>query len=103
MVRLRAWEAVGLDVHREAGLPTAHEALERIIGILTTTPSDPAVFARASLLGRAVFDFRMSRFAWAGPADLRADVALDTPDEHALIEALADFLWASRHQQLTGE
>src|SRR5207249_1360466 len=28
MVRLRAWEAAGLDVHRRAGLPTAHRTLE---------------------------------------------------------------------------
>ena len=101
MVRLRAWEAAGLDVHCEAGLPTAHGALEHIIGIITAAAADPAELARAGILGRAVFDLRMSRFAWAGPTEFRADVALDAPDDQVLIEILADFFWASRLCQQT--
>jgi hypothetical protein len=96
MVRLRAWEAAGLDAHRRAGLMTADEALEHIIDVLTRAAADPAELARAGALGRAVFDLRMSRFAWAGPMEYQADIALDTPDEEALIDALAKFLWGSR-------
>lgn len=103
MTRLRAWEAAGLDVHCQAGLPTAHEALEHVIDVITAAAADPAALARAGALGRAVFDLRMSRFAWAGPEDFRADIALGTPDEDALIEALADLLWASRLRQQTDQ
>jgi hypothetical protein len=48
-----------------------------------------------------VFDLRMSRFAWAGPTELRADVALDDPDEDVLLETLVDLLWASRFRNKT--
>jgi hypothetical protein len=92
MVRLRAWEVAGLDMHRRAGLPTAREALEHIVGVLTAAAANPAELTRAGRLGRAVFGLRMSRFAWAGPTELRADVVLDDPDEDVLLEALVDLL-----------
>ena len=82
-----------------AGLPSARDALGHVIGVITAAAADRAALARAGALGRAVFDLRMSRLAWAGPAELQADVALDAPDEDALIEALAVFLWASRCEQ----
>jgi hypothetical protein len=95
VARLRAWEAAGLDEHRRAGLPGAREALEHVVGLLTLAAADPTELAHAGRLGRAVFDLRMSRFAWAGPGELRIDAVLDEPDEEALIDALADFLWAA--------
>lgn len=95
--RLRAWEAAGLDAHRAAGLPSARDALGRVIDIIIAAAADRAALARAGALGRAVFDVRMSRFAWAGPTELRADVALGTPDDEDLLEAVADLLlWAAR-------
>jgi hypothetical protein len=103
MARLRAWEAAGLDVHRRAGLPTAHEALSYIIDTITAAAADRAQLARAGRLGRAVFELRMSRFAWVGPTELRADVALDDPDEDVLLEALVDLLWASRLRRQTDQ
>ena len=99
MVRLRAWEEAGLAVHRAAGLPTAREALGHIIDVICAAAADPAALARAGHLGRAVFELRMSRFAWAAPTELGADVALDGPDEDGLIESLADLLWATRLRQ----
>jgi hypothetical protein len=95
MVRVRAWEAAGIDAHR-ANLMSADEALGHIIDVLVQAAANPAALACAGRLGRAVFDLRMSRFAWAGPTEFQADVELDAPDEEALINALADFLWSSR-------
>lgn len=92
MVRLRIWEATGLGVHLKAGLPTACEALEHVINILTAAAADSTELARAGRLGRAVFDLRMSQFAWAGPTEFGADVALDTPNSDVLIESLAKYL-----------
>ena len=95
--RLWAWEAAGLDAHLVAGLPSARNALGHVIDIITAAAADRAALARAGALGRAVFDLRMSRFAWAGPTELRADVALGTPDDEDLLEAVADLLlWAVR-------
>ena len=96
MVRLQSWEAAGLDAHRRAGLLTGDEALEYIIEVLTRAAADPAELARAGLLGRAVFELRMSKFAWAGRTEFQADIALDDADEEALIDALAEFLWEFR-------
>lgn len=79
VVRLRAWEAAGHDAHRAAGLPSARDALGRVAGIIIAAADDRAALARAGALGRAVFDLRMSRFAWAGPTELRADVARARP------------------------
>ena len=93
MARLRAWEAAGIDVHRRAGLMTGEEALEHIIDVLVRAAANPAELARAGLLGRAVFAFRMNKFAWAGPTEFQSDIALDSADDGALIEALAEFLW----------
>jgi hypothetical protein len=99
MTRLRAWEEAGLDVHLQAGLPDAHRALEHIIDILISAAKNPAEIARAGHIGRAVFDLRMNRFAWAGPVELQVDVALDNIEEDTLIAALADLLWAARPRQ----
>ena len=99
VMRLRAWEAAGLDAHRAAGLPSARDALGHVVGIMTTAVADRSALARAGNLGRAVVDRRMSRVAWAGPAELRADVVLGAPDEDDLIEAVADLLlWTARRQ-----
>ena len=101
MVRLRAWEVAGFDEHLKAGLPTAHEARSQIIDIIQRAVTDPTQLARAGALGRAVFDLRVSQFAWVASMEFQADIALCIPDEDTLIEALADLLWASRLPQKT--
>jgi hypothetical protein len=96
-VRLRRWEAAGCAVHLEAGLPTARAALHRVVNILLEAATDRAALASAGELGLAVFGLTISRFAWTAPARLGADVVLDGGDEDALVEALAQFVWAHRH------
>jgi hypothetical protein len=44
-----------------------------------------------------VFDLSISRFAWTARVEFETDIALDTGDEDALVEVLAQFLWAHRH------
>lgn len=96
-LRLLAWEAAGLDVHRQAGLPAALDAIRRAFaeapGYLLRDPTAPAPYPP---LFRAVLRLTADRLAWAGRRDLGADVVLGDPDEDALIEALAAFLWAHR-------
>jgi hypothetical protein len=38
----------------------------------------------------------VERFAWHGPRDLAADVALDELTDDAALDALAEYLWATR-------
>jgi hypothetical protein len=47
------------------------------------------------LFGRVV-GVLMDRFAWAGPAELHAEVILDTVEEDRLADALAALLWHTR-------
>ena len=102
VVRLRRWEAAGLAVHREAGLPTARAALNFVIHTLVAA-ADPEALAAAGALGREVPGLAMGRLAWTARAELGADVALDADDEDALVEALAQFLWARRHDASAAE
>lgn len=97
IVRLRRWEAAGLVVHTEAGLPTAAAALTRLVAILTAAAADRTALADAGVLARSVFELTVDRFAWTAQPELGTDVVLLADDEDALIAALAPFLWTHRH------
>ena len=97
VVRLRRWEAAGHAVHVEAGLPSARAALHHVIKTLVDAAANRAALAVAGALGRAVVDLTVSRFAWTARPELGSDVVLHVTDEDALVEALAQFLWAHRH------
>lgn len=97
VVRLRRWEAAGYAVHVEAGLPTARGALSRVIYTLVKAAANRALLAAAGALGRAVFELTVTRFAWAAPRELGTDIMLNIDDEDSLVEAMAQFLWARRH------
>jgi hypothetical protein len=90
-LRLDTWESHGCFIHRELGLPAAEEVIRAAVQSLT----DLAI-GRPDLLEAAVRIF-CERFAWNGRSDLNADVVLDDITDDAALEALAAFLWASRH------
>lgn len=96
VVRLRRW-AAGYAVHVGAGLPTARAALYHVIRTLADAAADRAALAAGGALGRAAFDLTVTRFAWAARTELGSDVVLDASGEDALVEALAQLLWACRH------
>lgn len=102
-VRLRRWEASGYTFHVEAGLPTARTALRRVITTLIGAAADRGVLAAAGELGLAVFGLTVSRFAWTARPQLGSDVVLDLGDEDALVEALAQLMWALRQGDPAGE
>jgi hypothetical protein len=97
IVRLRRWEAVGLAIHTEAGLPTADAALTRLVAVLTAAVADRTALAAAGVLARSVFELTVNRFAWTAQPELGTDVVLLADDEDALVAALAPLLWAHRH------
>ncbi len=92
-MRLLAWEVEGLDLH-ESHLPSARDAILQSFRDSTRRMHDPA--SPAPCLGRSVFRLTVERLAWAGPRDLHAEILLDIPDEDALVEAMARFLWDRR-------
>jgi hypothetical protein len=90
-LRLDTWESQGCFIHRDLGLPAAEDVIRAAIQSL----NDLAI-SRPDLL-EAVVRIFCERFAWNGRSDLNADVVLDDITDDAALEALAAFLWASRH------
>lgn len=90
-LRLLVWEAQGFYPHRQVGLPAAREVIREAFRSLDDPVADPT--------GLCVTVLRLSveRFAWNGQRDLGADVALDDLTADAALDALAEYLWASRH------
>jgi hypothetical protein len=87
-LRILEWEAQGFFFHREAGLPNAKQALrDAFITLRDPAAADPTEFCWS------VQCLSLERFAWSGPTDLGADIAMDDVEEDLLLEALADFLW----------
>jgi hypothetical protein len=89
-LRLLVWEAEGFFGHRQAGLPTAGQAIRDAFRSLADPEANPAD------LRVAVLRLSIERFAWTGQPELGADIALEEAHEDALLDALADFLWARR-------
>ena len=96
--RLLAWEVAGLTLHREAGLPSARDALRAAFREAAALAANPSAPDPGPSLSPAVLALAIDRLAWAGPAYLRAEILLDTPDEDALVEAMARFLWDRRRR-----
>ena len=95
-LRLWRWEAQGFFFHRAVGLPAAHEAIHAAVGSLTDPNADPTP------LSRSVLALSVERFAWNGPCELGADVALDDNLEEAALDALAEYLWTCRPATASG-
>jgi hypothetical protein len=92
-LRLCEWEAQGFFYHRAGGLPEAREALRDAFRSLTEPNADPTG------LWRRVVRLSVERFAWHGRRDLDADVAVDDLIDEAALDALAEYLWASRRAE----
>ena len=89
-LRLLSWEAKDFFFHFAAGLPKARQAIRDAFKSLDNPNAD------ATELCVAILRLSVERFAWSGPTDLGADVSLDEVQEDILLDAMADFLWASR-------
>ncbi len=92
-LRLGLWEMIGIQLHRDAGMPPAREI---IIDVLQSA-TNPEAAARTAQLPSRVLALSIEHFAWAGRLELKADVIVDPADEDMVLEALADFIWNNRH------
>jgi hypothetical protein len=90
-LRLLAWEALGYSLHRDAGLPAAQDVIRDAFCSLLK----PAASARD--LDVAVMRLSLERFAWSGRSLLDAEIMLDLFNDEAALDALAEYLWATRH------
>jgi len=92
-LRLFCWEQSGIAIHRRMGLPSARQALRNVFQSL----ADPQVAAQADDVCLWVVVLSTEAFAWAGRAELDAELLLGDMDEDSLVDALAEFLWTHRH------
>ena len=95
-LRLMAWEQAGINPQHVAGLPPAQEAIRDVLLSLRQPPTGAAQADAPGTLARRVGAAFFEHFAWCGLGELDADVTLGAADEEAVLEALADFLWAHR-------
>lgn len=98
VLRLASWENSGLQIHLDAGLPSAKEAFVDAYRSVVEQ-GKPTV---GSDLSNAVLALFIERFAWNGRRDLNAAIVLDSIDEDAALDALAELLW-SRQLSKRGE
>jgi hypothetical protein len=90
---LLQWEARGLQIHIEAGLPPAKEV---IINAFLSTAEHGSI-PTGDELPRRVLSLFIERIAWHSWRDWGADLALGDLDEETALDALAELLWNSRH------
>jgi len=99
-LRILVWEASGLQVHRDSGLPEAGQAILSAFSLLALKPETES--QHPDELARKVVALFAGRFAWHARRDLDADVVLDDHfDEDALVDALAELLWDARPNDRT--
>lgn len=94
-LRILSWETVGLNPQHIAGLPSARSALRDVLSSLLAYGNRSGTDPSTSLRVRVMQAF-VERFAWCGGIELDADVVLSETDNDALLDALADYLWAHR-------
>jgi hypothetical protein len=94
-LRLSLWEQLGIRVHLDHGLPPARQALLDVLRTATGQAEAEAA-ERARSLASRVMVLSVEHFAWVARVELGAELTLGPADEDALLEGLADFLWAHR-------
>lgn len=99
-LRFRAWELSSITAHLEAGLPSSNQVVERVMSLLQGDELREYV---EDLDLRAIFILR-EQFVWQASGEQSADIAIVTDgNEDAFLDALADFLWANRHNLTTSK
>jgi hypothetical protein len=96
-LRLCTWEQKGLLIHQEAGLPSANDALRELGRSIAAPGPLQQEKQAADQLSQGVLRVAMNSLAWGGRVYFDADLAVGDADEDRLVEAMADLLWAHRH------
>lgn len=96
LIQLRLWELDGLTSFlRNVGLPSAAEAAKDFFVLIHDT-SD-AASETVDKFCRSILDTSINCFSSASMVDYSAEVALNVDNEDELIDELAEFIWARRH------
>jgi hypothetical protein len=97
-LRVAAWEVLGFDAHRRAGLPSPGRIFASLLDhCLNRTPAERDAFVVR--LAVTVHRVAVDGFAWQAAQQLGAEVMLlGAVEEEDLVEALAQFAWRARHR-----
>ncbi|MCI0334112.1 MAG: hypothetical protein L0228_12915 [Planctomycetes bacterium] len=99
-LRFQVWELNAITAHLDAGLPSSDQVLKRVMSLLEGNELREYV---QNLDSRAIQILR-EQFVWQASGDHSADFAIVTDgNEDAFLDALADFLWANRHNLTTSK
>lgn len=101
--RLARWEAAGLTIHRDAGLPSAEDAMGNFRSVLTAFLAGVGSLDGAGSFGSAVEDAMLTRLALTGRQHIGANVVIDVSDDDVFVEAMAQFLWSHRGEASVGQ
>ena len=102
VLRLALWEGAGLRDCLGRDLPAAEPALHNLLAHYASESQGPGASGDSHGLARDIFKIALCRLAWAGRAELHADVVLDEPDDDFFLNQMAGYLWANRHAGAPG-
>lgn len=89
-LRLLEWERLGFHFHIEAGLPSGKNAIRDAFSTALDADNQSTEFARS------IMRLSLEKFAWSSRRELGAVIAMDAELDDAALDAMAEFLWASR-------
>jgi hypothetical protein len=90
-VCIEGWESQGFTFHHQYNLPQPRELIADAYSSCFDRSLDPTA------LCDRVFDIWIDCIAWHGHRDFGADVAIGELCDDGELGALAEFLWANRH------
>ncbi len=93
---LGQWDLQGLRTFLPSELPAFADAT-RILKHRAASATREFSNVDSAHLSRQIGQIWLERFAWEAPNLLQADVVLGDVDADALIEAVAQLVWANRH------
>jgi hypothetical protein len=100
-VRTLRWEAQGVRLHIERGMPTGDAAVREVFRRAAADAGSGSEGRFERELCRDVLRLAASHFAWEGPEALGTDMVLGEVEDERLLDAVARMIWAQRHS--TGE
>jgi len=101
VVQIQSWESAGLMAGLPHNLPSSIEAIEDIVGRLDQGFDQFAAVADACLW-QIVNDVWCHLSAWEAGAILSAEIIIASMPNHDFLDAIAQFLWDSRHSRPLG-
>jgi len=100
LLQLQTWLRDGLCEFLPAGTPSFEDAQRAFVRQIHDVVAGKCRFV--SQLYLVVLGVWMRSVAWDGQLELKADFVVGEVDEDALLDAVAELIWAHRHDRIDG-